>query len=378
MSCSDRLKKMQSALALCGLSAYLVQDPTDLYYLTGLKVSTGQLLISAKGSALMLVDDRYFERAQAVMPTARSSPQKRADWLLQVASTFGHKKNKIGFDSEATSVEMHRGLVKELGQNELIAKRWSLSANPLMVKQLRSCKERGEIELLTKAAELGAAGLDFAISQLREGITEVQLARALEIFWLQRGAEGTAFAPNISFGAHSSCPHHTSGHQALRCNDLVLIDIGVRVDHYCSDITRTLFFADFPEQLPKDLTSIWQSVTNALSNALKTCRGGISIGQLDAAVRDILRQDGCEDKFTHGLGHGVGLEVHELPKLTKGDAGAKELLRSNQIITLEPGVYLRGRGGVRQEELVLIQDLDCRPLATRPLCLTHGQYKRAI
>ncbi len=371
MNRQDRLNHLQSELHLLGLSAYLVQHPIDLYYLTGLKMSAGQLFVPQIGQPALMVDDRYLARAREVMPAFRASSQVRQNWLCQVLRAQGKMgaRAKIGFDSALVSVQSHQKLIQERQDLSQIAEYWEWSAQPLLVQSLRSCKDKEEIELLSRAAHLGAAGLDFTLSRLKEGITERQLARDLEIFWLQRGAMAPAFPPNISFGANSSRPHHESGERALRWGDLVLIDIGVRLDHYCSDITRSLFFTDDKEQLPSDLLAIWQSATKALKSALTICRAGVSIDELDAAARDVLRKDGYEEKFTHGLGHGVGLEVHELPKLSKDGLSGEEVLKESQVITLEPGIYLEGRGGVRQEEMVVVEKRGCRPLATRPFSL---------
>lgn len=375
MNRQDRLNRLQGELQLRGLSAYLVQDPIDLYYLTGLKMSAGQLFVPQLGQPALMVDDRYLERARAVMPAFRASSQMRQNWLCRVGSAQSNAQDssgasaKIGFDSAFVSVQSHQKLIQECQDLPQSAKYWTWSAQPLLVQSLRSCKDKEEIELLSRAAQLGAAGIDFTLSQLVQGITERQLARDLEIFWLQQGAMGAAFPPNISFGANSSRPHHVSGERALQWGDLVLIDIGVRLDHYCSDITRSLFFADEQQQLPSDLVSVWHSVTNALKSALSICCAGVSIDELDAAARDVLREDGYEEKFTHGLGHGVGLQVHELPKLSKDGLQGQAILKEGQIITLEPGVYLEARGGVRQEEMVIVEKGGCRPLAARPFPL---------
>lgn len=373
-----RIKDLQRALVKERLNAYLVQSPVDLYYLTGLQLSCGDLYIPACGRPQLFVDDRYLERARSVMPAMRSETRALFHWLSELIKSQGLDLCNFGFDSAAMSVESFEKLRVDLAKDKKMNACLKWSPYPQLVAQQRSFKDGDEIELLKKAAELGAEGFDFAISQLVEGITEKEVARSLEIYWLQKGAEGPSFRPNISFGANTSSPHHVSGAKSLKTGDLVLIDIGVCLNHYCSDFTRSFFFGELENAPQAKLQRIWNVVTKALARALQICRAGVSIDQLDAAARDVIESAGFGDRFTHGLGHGVGLQVHELPTLRRHPQLGQSVLRTNQVITIEPGIYLEGLGGVRQEEMVLVQENGPRLLVERPFHLTAKEFVQSI
>lgn len=217
---------------------------------------------------------------------------------------------------------------------------------------MRRVKDKQEIRLLGKAANLGTEGFHYVCSKLTEGITEQELAIALEIFWKEKGSQGLAFSPIIAFGKNSSMPHHRAGATKLQSGDIVLIDIGVLLDYYHSDMTRCVFFG--PPQ--KKLIEIYEIVRQAQEMALAMCRPGVLIEELDRAARSYIASKGHQEHFTHGLGHGVGLQIHEGPSLSQKSADKTLPLEEGMVITIEPGIYLPEIGGVRIEDTVVITD----------------------
>jgi Xaa-Pro aminopeptidase len=318
-----RLKQLQRQLKKQGC---IVEDPLDLFYLTGLTLTRGQLLVSAKDS-LLLVDKRYIERAQeqqeiAVALEGKGTVFKIKEWL---------------FDPRTISYARFLDLNKK----------FTLIPRAPLFEELRSIKEDSEILKLKKSARLLWKGFLLLKRSLRVGISEEELSRRFSLFCLEQGAEGPSFEPIIAFGKNSAQPHHRAGPTRLKKGDVVLIDIGVCLNCYHSDLTRTLFFqGEDPE-----LARLSKIVKKAYKNALSLCRPGTAVSALDAAVRTTFCEEGVEPLFLHALGHGIGLAVHEFP-LIKG--GQEAILQEGMVINIEPGLYLRGRGGIRHEDTLII------------------------
>ena len=340
----DRLKKLKRELKKLKCPSLLIESSTGLYYMTGIEMSAGSLIVNPKGARL-LVDARYFEKCQQSSPFPVILSSKSLKEYI--------KSDTLGFDKENTTYARFEQL-----------KKLKLKLKPVEnpVKNLRLIKSPYEIKILRKAAKLGSEGYDFVCSQLKTGITEMELAQELEIFWKKRGGQGLAFEPIIAFGANSSMPHYTVSTTKLKKGNPVLIDIGVTYNHYHSDMTRVVFFG---EPHPKML-EIYSIVQKAQKEALKLCRPKTLIGELDGAARDLITSQGYGECFTHSLGHGIGLEVHEYP-IIRNKAPYKDLkLEPGMVLTIEPGIYLPGFGGVRIEDTVLITKEGHHNLTKRP------------
>lgn len=343
-----RLQNLQKKLAKFLVKAFLIESPIDIYYLTGIKLSTGILLVSAHDTVL-IVDGRYYESCRmAFNHVVLLNDTTLIDLTRQLQI--------IGIDQETTTLSRFESLNKQLPEVTL-----KPISSPL--EPLRIIKDKQEIDLLKKAAELGSKGYDYACSLLKPGVKEKDVALALEIFWLQNGAEKLAFEPIIAFGPHSALPHYRSGDGILKDNDCALIDIGVVKESYNSDMTRVKFFGDPPHPLK----TIYQVVKEAFQAALESCKPGVTTGELDQRAREIIAQAGYGDNFTHSLGHGVGLEVHESPYLRNKIPFANIVLQKNMVITIEPGIYLSGIGGVRLENTILITENGFENLTLRTL-----------
>lgn len=338
---NDRIKKAQQLLEKKHLDALIVDNPIDLYYLTSLSLSLGRLVIS-KDEVALFVDGRYFEACKKANPCSVYLTKGYGK-----ESTFGswqHLKGQLGFDAAFTSVRHFRELenvTSHLGQ--LV---------PLNdpIKELREIKDQEEIVLLKKACDLGSNGYDFVLTLLKEGISEAEVAAELEIFWKKQKGQRIAFESIIAFGENSAYPHHRSGERKLKRGDCVLIDIGVVVQNYHSDMTRVVFFGS-PDP---EIVHIYNIVKEAQQRALESCHSGITAKEVDRAARDFIIQEGYGSHFTHGLGHGVGLEIHELPVLKQDDPYGNKTLVDGMVVTVEPGIYLPGKGGVRIEDSIVI------------------------
>lgn len=340
----QRLESLQKTLAKLGCDALLLEDPISLVYLTGLHFSTGRLLIHERGAHL-IVDGRYIEgaRGRSFYPVTLAS-DKALENLLQTPELQFVKQLGISEESKYCDViQLQKAL-------RTIPREINVLTLPNPLKELRLIKDPEELRLLRAAGKLGGEGYDYVCSKLREGITEQELAAQLEIFWLQKGGNKIAFSPIIAFEPSSSEPHYTPRNIPLRKGQSVLIDIGVQVEGYHSDMTRTVFFGT-PQPKIKEIHEV---VKRAQKAALKLCRPGITVGELDKAARAVIIDAGYGENFPHSLGHGIGLEIHEIPRIRDTSPDAARRLSPGMVITIEPGIYLPEIGGVRIEDTVII------------------------
>jgi Xaa-Pro aminopeptidase len=333
---NPRLEKVRKVIKESHCDAFLIEDPINLFYLTGCHLSAGTLLIQ-ESDAVLLVDSRYFEfcKNKAPMKVLLSEKNPLETILKNVAN--------LAFDSAATTYQEFLNLQKKLKDISLIPLN-----NP--IQQIRAIKDRQEITLLKEAASLGSEGFHYVKSLLKEGIKESDLAVELEIFWKRKGGQGLAFDPIIAFGENSAMPHYRAAETELKDGMTVLIDIGVKWKGYHSDMTRTLFWGGPTTQMRE----IYAIVEEAQKRALAVCKPGTTVGDLDAAARDYITSKGYGEHFLHSLGHGVGLEIHEWPLIRKREPYQNLPLEEGMVITIEPGIYLPGIGGVRIEDTVAI------------------------
>lgn len=333
-----RIQKLQELLIKMSMDALLVEDTINLYYLTGIELSAGQLIVKQKETTLW-VDGRYYEQCKQRSPI----PVNLLD--------FANEKSPPWLDTAIRSLAV---------SNEMSYRRYqSLQTNmqnvtlvPIddPVQRLRMVKDSVETAVMQEAATLGTKGYEYVLTLLKEGISEEEIAIELEIFWRRHGGKKVAFDPIIAFGANSALPHHRAGATRLKKGDTVLIDIGVNYRHYHSDMTRVVFFGEPSPEVKR----IYTIVEQAQKAALTICRPGVPVGELDQAARGLITASGYGKQFSHGLGHGVGLEIHEQPFL-RNTASFKEIrLEAGMVITIEPGIYLPGVGGVRLEDMILI------------------------
>lgn len=323
----DKLKK-----TVTSSDVLFVDNPIDIFYLTGISLSLGRLVVSQK-SASLFVDGRYFGIAKAKAP-------------CDVFLAGEIKKNvhgTIGFDSSFISYDGFLDLQKQFPGHQLIP-----ISKPL--KNLRMIKDGDEIAKLKKAAHLTRAGYQHIRVLLKEGVTEESLAMEFEFFCRKNGASKLSFDPIVAFGPNSAYPHHRAGKTTLKKDQIVLFDLGCVVDGYAGDMTRCDFFGDVDPQIQKDYALLEQVQKKVIAHV----KPGIEFGVLDHLARSELEKAGVGALFTHGLSHGIGLEVHEYPALRIKGGDPKLVLEPGVTFTVEPGIYREGLGGVRYEDVVLV------------------------
>lgn len=330
---ATRLKRALEFTFFNEVDLLLIENPIDIFYLTGISLSVGSLAISPKGSSLF-VDGRYLEVAQ----------KQRKDFevqLVEKVSSFLASFSRIGFDSVFTTFDRYQ----KLSSCGLSLKGY---ASPL--KHLRMTKEAGEIQALTDAAYVTVQGYQHALTHLKEGVTEEAVAWEFESFCRRHGASCLSFPPIIAFGANSALPHHRAGKTRLTPDTVVLLDVGAVVNGYAGDFTRVHFFGKPNQQLQND----YELIRRLQKKAVAALVPGVPFKTIDDLVRSEMKQHGCEHLFIHGLSHGIGLETHEAPTLRKTEGDRDLILEEGMTLAVEPGLYRPGLGGVRYEDVVVV------------------------
>jgi Xaa-Pro aminopeptidase len=331
----ERACKLAHHLKLDGL---LIENPSDVFYLTGEWFSLARLLLKPEGASL-LVDGRYFGKAQGTSGCEVILAEKEA-----LAHAMKGLK-KVGFDSSFVTVEQAGVLQKSVPSKE-----WTPVSRPL--KEMRVCKDSAEIEALKEAARVTATGYTEVLKKLKEKIEEREIAIEFEHFCRKQGASKMSFEPIVAFGENSAYPHYRAGAAQLKKNQIALCDFGAVVNSYCGDMTRCFFF----EQPEPELFRFYGIVRKASELAALAIRPGARLGDLDRIVREFFAKEGVERLYAHSLGHGVGIDVHEYPRLKFDGEDRDVILRAGMVFTIEPGLYLPGLGGVRYENTYVVTE----------------------
>ena len=314
-------------------------DQESLYYLTGFTGEGGLVLTQDK--ILLITDSRYTEQTKREVPDLPVYIVKKGyeEEIAQVINDLGITRLSL------SSRRMSHYLVNKLG-NAVTAQ---IVPQDDPVGELRKIKDSDEILRIREATRVTEESLQELLSEVKVGVTERHLALRLEWLMRTRGAERVAFDLIIAAGENTALPHYQPGDRKLREGDLLLCDIGAQVNHYCSDMTR-VFSVGEPTQQAKELYDL---VLRANRTGVAALKPGASGKEVDAAARDVIAAAGHKEHFGHGLGHGVGLEVHESPRLSPL---SKDTLQPGMVVTVEPGVYLPGFGGVRIEDLLVVTE----------------------
>jgi Xaa-Pro aminopeptidase len=318
----------------------LITSPANWYYLTGFTGESGALVVSLKPTALV-TDGRFTVQAREETSGVRVVLQKGS--LFESVGQFlkGTTARRVGFDPTQIAVSQLESVRKATGSRL----RWI--PTPGMVEALRMCKDASELMQMRKAAVLAGEVVQEAIGLLKPGIREFEVGAEIEYQIRKKGASGPAFETIVAFGARAALPHARPTAKRLRKNELVVLDLGVILGHYCSDITRTVFFG----RASGRIRTWYKAVLEAQAAAVATVKNGASCGDVDAAARQVLRGYRLDRLFVHSTGHGLGLEVHEDPRVARGQ---KKRLEPGNVITIEPGVYAEGIGGIRIEDDVAV------------------------
>jgi Xaa-Pro aminopeptidase len=341
----NRLLRLQDLLYKSGITVCLLEDVNDIKYFTNLDLSYGRLWVS-QTSATLFVDARYIEVAK------KSSAVKEVSLLskeLEQIFLSRCPKGKLAFDSAHFSFQRYDELSAFIRKEQMP---FSLVPQEDLTFPVRLIKGPAEIKKIKKSASLLKKCYLKLLSYAKVGMSEKELATKFEIFLRELGAESAAFEPIIAFGKNAAMPHHRAGDAKLKKDQLILFDLGVVYDGYHSDMTRFVF-AGKPDP---NIVKVASVVKKAFFAALNCCRPGVKIGALDAAAREEMRKEGMEKYFTHSLGHGIGLKTHERPRVRFDSKDKDLLLEPGMIITIEPGLYFEGLGGVRFEDMILITE----------------------
>ncbi|MBW1991606.1 MAG: aminopeptidase P family protein [Deltaproteobacteria bacterium] len=349
----QRLAALRDLLAARDLEALLVAGPENRRYLSGFTAreemfteSCGFLLVTARETHL-LTDFRYREWAagEAREFTVTVYQDNLGAALAELLQAAGIRR--LGFESAYISFRNYERLVKQTAEAG-----WQGEWLPRegLVEELREVKTPEEVAAVRKALRLTEAVFTEVAAWLAPGLTERQVAWEIEKRLREGGSEGVAFAPIVAAGPNSARPHHQPTEKVLRPGEPIIIDMGARMEGYCADFTRTLILGEPPERFKE----IYTLVRRAQARAEAGIRAGLNSLEADALARDLLTQAGYGEAFGHSLGHGVGLAVHEAPSLSPYQERATRL-KAGSIFTVEPGIYLPGWGGVRLEDMVLLE-----------------------
>lgn len=338
-----RLADLMSYLKKDNVDAFLVEDPKDLFYFTGQNFSMGRLWVGREEAALF-VDARYIESAQRysfIQPSILLSAEREKEFLQRLAP------HTIAFDGALLSFNRAEALKKmalDIGSTCISKEGYTSS--------VRMVKTDEEIKKIRASASLLKKVYKELLCKIKTGMTEKDVAMCFEILLRQMGAEAAAFEPIVAFGANSAMPHHRAGDARLKTGQIILLDLGLIYGGYHSDMTRLLFHGR-PDAKMLHLCAV---VKRAHSAAVALCQPGQTVAALDIAARDQMRQEDMEPYFTHSLGHGIGLDTHERPRVRFDSIDKDLILQPGMVITIEPGLYLPGIGGVRWEDMILITD----------------------
>ena len=350
-----RRAKAVAAVKRAKVDALLVAHAPNLRYLTGFTGEASQLLLGP-AQELILSDSRFSTQLEQECPqletAIRTARTTQSDFIAEIVA--GRRCRRIGFESSVMTYGQVVALQEKLAGVELV---------PVdgIVEELRQIKDKDEVANIRVAIDLAQRGFQGVQALMTPDMTELQIAHELEHLMRRRGALRAAFEPIVGVGPQSALPHYRAGQLRLKDHPFVLIDWGaVTADGYHSDLTRVLATSKIPPKLEK----LYRVVLKAREAAIAEVRPGVACQAVDAAARKVISDAGFDRFFGHGLGHGIGLEIHEGPRLSPL---SKDLLQPGLVITIEPGIYVPGFGGVRLEDDVLVTRDGCEILSSVPL-----------
>jgi len=344
----ERRKRLAEEIASRKLDALVVSALCNIRYLCGFTGSNGLLLVRPDGWALLLTDPRY--EIQARQEADCLVKITRKPLTRELATELGRRRlRRVGFEAGRLTYADYVSL------KSVLRARIQLKPVSDAVESLRMLKSEAEVEAIRRSMAIAAAAFEKSTRAAREGVRESELAAELDYQMRLLGGEKAAFETIVLFGENTALPHGKPGPRALRPGELVLVDIGAQHEGYASDMTRMAVLGTPSERVKR----LYEIVLDAQSAALERLRPGITGGMVDAAARRTLGRHGLAQYFVHSTGHGVGLEVHEIPRLGKGD---RTRIRAGMVVTIEPGIYIEGWGGIRVEDTVVVTSNGCQAL----------------
>ena len=354
ISATNRIDALRAQFDEEKLDALLVSNASNRRYLSGFTGSAGSLLISRE-ETVIAADFRYWEQSAAQAPGFRlyKTARKLEHWLPGLIAGLGGAR--LGFEAADLSYAVYRQMLSII-EDLPAGRRPRLVPATDMVEKLRAIKDADELGHLQAAIDAGDAAIEDTIARMEPGWTEKQVAWEIERYLREHGAEGPSFNPIVAGGAWGAMPHAYPREQPLETGTGVVIDMGARVDGYCSDLTRTISLGA-PE--PR-FEQIYDIVLAAQLTAYEMIEPGMTGEQAHLLAQSVIDAAGFEENFGHGLGHGIGLQVHEFPLLSKS---SQDVLAEGMVFSIEPGIYIPGWGGVRIEDLAVLENGHCRFLS---------------
>lgn len=350
-----RLQKIRRQLEEKSLDGIFISQPENRYYLSGFFGTAGYLFITTD-NAVLATDFRYVEQAGLQSPQCRISQITGTSWEWFAKLTNELGITRLGFESGDISCLKLRQLSDSLRET---GSKVEMVQTEAIVETIRMTKEPEEIESIIKAAAIADGAIEHARKILQAGLTEKRLAWEIEKHLRENGSQSVPFEVIVASGPNSALPHARPSERTIGLNEPVVIDIGARVNGYCSDLTRTLFL-ESPDGADFKFRQIYDVVLKAQSTALENIRTGMTGNDADAKARKVIDDAGFGTAFGHSLGHGVGLDVHEPPRL---GPNCKDILTDKMVFTIEPGIYLMNWGGIRIEDLVTLENGKIRTLS---------------
>jgi Xaa-Pro aminopeptidase len=340
----NRIKKLVDKLGEKDIEGLLISQPENRRYLSGFNGSAGFLFITPKDK-ILATDSRYTVQAKNQAPEYKllTISGDMSQWFLQVIGELDVKR--LGFEAEHIAFAQHQRLCDILNKGKSGLK---LIPTEGVVESLRALKEPEEIELMTQAAEIADAAMDYIRGKLCVGMTELEAAWEIEKFMREKGSQAIPFEIIVGSGPNAALPHAQPSARVIKKSEPIVIDIGARVEGYGSDLSRT-FCLGAPDETFK---KVYDTVLAAHNSAIAIIKEGMSGGDADQIARTVIEEGGYSQNFGHGLGHGVGLVPHELPRL---GPKSKDELKDDMVFTIEPGIYIEGWGGVRIEDMVVME-----------------------
>ena len=352
-----RLKKLQTQLERDRLDAVFILHGANIRYLCGFTGSSG-VLSCCRGDWEFFTDGRYTEQAKKQVKGARIRvdavpPIASAARLMGAKLKRSRSVSRIAIEREHVTLAMEARLSSEL-ERVASKSRFRMIETVGLVERLRIKKDENELDQIRKSVNLASSVFPEVLRVLKPGETENSLAAEVEYLARRAGAEKMSFDTIVASGSRSALPHARPSLARIR-RGFVVLDYGVIVGGYCSDMTRTVWLG----RADRAMRNLYAAVLEAQLAGIAAVRSGVEAQQVDAAARKILRGHKLDKYFTHSLGHGVGIEIHESPRLAKGEM---QKLEAGMVITIEPGVYVAGKGGVRIEDMILVTDTGCEVL----------------
>jgi Xaa-Pro aminopeptidase len=351
MDHSGRQRRLQSALAENKLDWLLVTHLPNIRYLCGFTGSAGTLLVSERGT-MFFTDGRYRTQARSEVSSARIIIARKSPALAAaefLAASPSRTAQRLGLEPHSVTIGQREQL------SAFLKLKWKLISAPPLIERARMVKDPEEIRRIRAAINLGASLFKIARKKIRPGVKEVEVAAAMEYEARRAGAEGMSFSTIIAAGKRSAVVHGRASDARIPRRGFVVCDFGVILAGYCSDRTRTVHVG----RPTRDARQMYQAVLEAQQAAIAQVRPGVTAASVDAVARKILWKHDLARYFSHSTGHGLGLEIHEAPRLATGHTRE---LQPGMVITIEPGAYIPGKHGVRIEDVVVVTSAGCEVL----------------